>query len=187
MADVAGVRPILKELKKRETLGPAPAGILSHLYREEWVLTEVIIEATKSEPDFIRGVLMESEGKGWVEKQILGEDTVQWRLKDYRYPARDAFVAYCGSPSPLEALERLVRASECCNLLYLVLDYQVDTEFMDMCVQNGVGLLIHIPRNGYFREVIPAEHREITDRKAFMSLGEKILFENYVLRQDEGI
>jgi hypothetical protein len=187
VADVAGVRPILKELRKRDTLGPAPAGVLGWLHDEEWTLTEAVIEATRSEPEFIHGVLMEAEGKGWVEKQVLGEDIVQWRLKDYRYPAREAFVAYCGSASPPEAFERLVNASACCNVLYLVLDYQVDAEFMDTCVQGGVGLLVHIPRNGYFREVLPAEHREIADRRGFMSLCEKILFENYVLRRDETI
>jgi hypothetical protein len=185
VADIAGIRPIMKELKRRNIIGPAPAGVLAWLEPDKWTWTEDVIEATESDAEFIHGVLMESEGKGWVEKEVVNEDKVRWRLKDYRYPARESFVAYCGSAEPLETFERLLKASDCCNLLYFALDYQVDEEFMDQCLHHGVGLLIYTPRNGFFQEVLPAEHREIKDKRGFMSLCEKVLFENYVLRRNE--
>jgi len=186
-ADVAGIRPILRELKRRGRLGPAPAGVLHLLDHEGWTPTEVIIESTGNDPDFARGILLESEGKGWVEKRVLEEDLVEWRLKDYSYPGRDAFIALCGSSSPTQALENLREVSECCNVSYLVLDFEVDEAFMDLCFSDGIGVMVHVPRNGYFREILPAENREINDRKGFMSLCERILFENYVLRRDEWI
>lgn len=186
-ADVAGIRPILRELKRRSKLGPAPAGVLHLLEHETWVPTEVVIEGTGGDPDFARGILMEAEGKGWVEKKVLAEDTVEWRLKDYSFPGRDAFIALCGSSSPLRALEDIREVSGCCNTSYLVLDYEVDESFLDLCFRDGIGVMVHVPRNGYFRGILPAENREINDRKGFMSLCERILFENYVLRRDEWI
>jgi hypothetical protein len=186
-ADVAGIRPILQELKKRSRLGPAPAGVLCLLGHEEWTPTETIIEGTGKDANFARGVLLECEEKGWVEKRILGEDVVHWRLRDYRFPAREAFVVRCGSSSPTRALEDLRDSADCCNLSYLVLDYEVDKEFMDCCFHDGIGLMVYVPRNGYFREILGAESREIKDRRGFMSLCERILFENYVLRRDEWV
>lgn len=187
VADIVGIKPILKQLKNRNVMGPAPAGVLCWLDYEHWALTETVIEASRSDKNFIRGVLMESEGKGWVEKRVVADDVVEWRLKDYRYPAREAFIARCGSASPLEAFQCLKDAGKCCNILYLILDYGVNPEFMDMCLRNGVGLLEYIPRNGYFRELLASEYREIEDRKGFMSLCEKVLFENHVLRKEEVI
>jgi hypothetical protein len=58
---------------------------------------------------------------------------------------------------------------------------------MDLCFQGGIGLLVYVHRNGFFREVLPAEYREVSDTKGFMSLCERILFENYVLRRDEWV
>lgn len=186
-ADVAGIRAVLKELKKRSRLGPAPAGVLHLLDHEAWTPTEAIIAGTGNDADFARGVLIECEEKGWVEKRILGEDLVQWRLKDYHYPARDAFIALCTSSSPMQAFKELKEMRDCCNLGYLIMAYEVDNEFMDLCFQSGIGLMVHVPRNGYFREILPAENREILDRRGFMSLCERILFENYVLRRDEWV
>lgn len=186
-ADVAGIRPILRELKKRSRLGPAPAGVLHLLNYDTWTPTELVVESTGNDPDFARGVLLEAEGKGWVEKRVLAEDAVEWRLKDYSFPGRDAFIALCASSSPLQALENLRQVSGCCNLSYLVFDYEVDKSFIDQCFRDGIGVMVHVSRNGYFREILPAENREISDRKGFMSLCEKILFENYVLRREEWI
>lgn len=183
VADIVGIKPILKELKNRDLLGPAPAGVLCWLDYEHWTLTESVLEASRGAPDFIRCVLMESEGKGWVEKRVLAEDVVEWRLKDYRYPARDAFIARCGSTSPLEAFQSLNEVGKCCNILYLILDYGVDSDFNGMCFRSGVGLLEYVPRNGYFHEVLAPEYREVEDRNGFMSLCEKVLFENLILRK----
>jgi len=189
-ADVAGIRPVLKELKNRSRRGPAPAGVLYLLDEQDWTPTETVIEATGKDPNFARGVLLEAEGKGWVEKRVVDkdEDAVHWRLKDYKYPARDAFVLRCGSGSPMKALGDLQRTVDCCHRSYLILDYEVDPEFLDMCFKSGIGLMVYVPRNGYFREILPAEEREPGDKKGFMSLSEKVLFENYILRlQKEGI
>ena len=189
-ADVACMRPVLKELKKRARRGPAPVGILCLLDEEEWTPTETVIEATGNDPDFARGVLMEAEEKGWLEKKIVDEDEdlVHWRVKDYRYPSRDSVIIRSGSGSPMEALEDLQRTVDCCHRSYLLLDYEVDPEFLDRCFKSGIGLMVYVPRNGYFREILPAEEREPGDKKGFMSLTEKVLFENYILRlQEEGI
>jgi hypothetical protein len=161
------------------------ADIMTATPHEEWTATEVVIEGTGNDPDFARGVLMEADGKGWVEKRIVTNDLVEWRLKDYCYPAREAFIVLCGSSSPLTTFKDLREVHDCCNLSYLALDYEVDGEFMDLCFRDGIGLLTYVPRNGYFRETLSAEHREIKDQKGFMSLCERILFENYVLRRDE--
>jgi len=150
----------------------------------------IVIEATGKDSNFARGVLLEAEGKGWVEKRVVDEDgdVVHWRIKDYKYPARDSFVLRCGSGSPMKALGDLQRTVDCCHRSYLVLDYDVDSEFLNMCFKSGIGLMVYVPRNGYFREILPAEEREPKDKRAFMSLSEKVLFENYILRlQEEGI
>jgi hypothetical protein len=185
-ADVAGIRPILKEVKKRTWLGPAPAGVLYLLSDQEWTPTETVIGATGNDPDFARGVLMECEQKGWAEKKIVAEDMIYWRLKDYRYPARESFIAACRSTSPMQALDDLEKTANCCHRSYLVLDYEVDTEFIDLCFQSGIGLMVYVPRNGNFRQVLPPEDRKIRDKRGFMAICERALFENYVLRLDEG-
>lgn len=186
IADVVGIRPILKEVKKRTRLGPPPAGVLYLLSHEEWTPTEVIEEATGN-AEFAHAVLMECEEKGWAEKKIVAEDVVHWRLKDYRYPARESFIVACGSDSPMQALENLKKAADCCHRSYLVLDYEVDTEFMDLCLQSGIGFMVYVPRNGYFRQILPPEDREIKDKRGFMSICERVIFENYVLHLDDGI
>jgi hypothetical protein len=187
VADVAGVRPILREMKKRSLIGPAPAGVIYLLDTERWTPTEKMIEATGSNAEFIRGVLMEAEQKGWIEKNIVAEDDVHWRLKDYVIPARDSLIVRCGSTDPVQALEDLQKASGCCQRSYLVLDYEVDTDFIDLCFKSGIGLLIFSFRNGYFKEILTAEDRGIKDRKGLIAFLERVMFENYVLLREDGI
>lgn len=187
VADVAGVRPILKEMKKRSITGPAPVGVIYLLNTEEWTPTEAMINATGSNVEFVRGVLLEAEQKGWIEKNVVADDDVRWRLKDYVIPARDSFIVRCGSSDPMQALEDLQKASGCCQRSYLVLDYEVDTDFVDLCFKSGIGLLIFSFRNGHFKEIIAAEDRGIKDKKGLMTLLEKVMFENFVLLREEGI
>jgi len=88
---------------------------------------------------------------------------VVWRIKDYALPGRDAIVAMCGSTDPLAALETLITTRSCCERSYLSLDYEVDDEFKLLCQNQGVGLMCFTPRNGYFKEIVPAEERLVSN------------------------
>lgn len=186
-ADVAGMRPLLKEVKKRYRLGPAPVGILHLLDRQEWTVTESIVDAAQASTDFIRGALLEAETKGWVEKRIVQEDVVAWRINDYSLPGRDVFLVRCGSSDVAASMEALKKMSRCCNQTLLMLDYEVDGETMDECVQNGIGLSVYVPRMGYTREILSPEYRDISDIGGAMSIAERLLFENYILRREDSI
>lgn len=185
--DLVGMKPILKELKNRAKLGPAPSGVLHLLSTEEWKLTEDIIKEVGGEPAFSKGVLMECEGKGWVEKYIAEEDVVYWRLKDYNIPAREIFVAMAGDKYPLASLKTLKETRKTCNRSYIIMSYEVDNEFIEECFNNGIGILLFYPRNGYFKEILPSEFEEIDDHMAKLVLCERVLFENYVLRLEDTI
>ncbi|UMZ74237.1 hypothetical protein [Natranaerofaba carboxydovora] len=183
--DVVGMKPILKEIKARSKKGPAPAGVLHLLSTDKWVLTEDIIEAVGGEPAFSKGVLMECEGKGWVEKHIEAEDVVYWRLKDYNIPAREVFLALSGDKEPITSLKTLKKTRQTCNRSYLILSYEVDNDFVQECFYAGIGILLFYPRNGYFREILPSEYQDIHDKRSQLVLCERVLFENYVLRMED--
>jgi len=186
-ADVAGMKPLLKEVKKRYRLGPAPVGILHLLSRDEWTITESIIDSLQASAEFVRGALLEAEAKGWVEKRVLQEDVVAWRIRDYLLPGRDFFIIRCGSSDVAGSIESLRKMSSCCNQTLLLLDYEVDGDTMDVCVQNGIGLSVYVPRMGYTREILAPEYKDISDIRGAMSIAERLLFENYVLRREDTI
>jgi len=183
--DVVGIKPKLEEVKLRLEKGGAPVGILYLLREDEWVSTESIVEKTGFNEGFVKVVLRDSEEDGWVKSKNEPEDKVLWKIDSYRLPAEECVMMCCGPEDPLGALDVLEELKGCFNRGYLLFPYQVDGEFLDRCFQMEIGVLVFDERIVCFKEVMAAKHLDIKDFKAYSTICEKMVVDNYVIRSGE--
>ena len=91
----------------------------------------------------------------------------------------------CGPEDPLGALDALEGLKGCFNRGYLLFPYQVDGEFLGKCFQREIGVLVFDERIVCFREAMAAKHLEIRNFKAYSTICEKMVVDNYVIRSGE--
>lgn len=184
--DVIGIKPKLEEVKLRlKNKGGAPTGFMYLLSEDEWISTESIVEKTGFDEDFVIAVLRDSEEDGWVKSKTELEGKVFWKIYGYRLPAEECVMMCCGPEDPLGALDVLERLKGCFNRGYLLFPYQVDGEFLDRCSQREIGVLVFDERIVSFMEALAAKHFNIKNFKAYSSICEKIVVDNYAFRTGE--
>lgn len=185
--DTVCILPRLSDLKNRiKSKFFIPSGLLYTLIDQGWKSTEVIAKETGSDNLFVSSAMDEIHKEGWVDKK--NEDNkVLWTLKKYRIPSKDCVIAHCRYLECMDILERLSDYDGCYNKMYFVFPYPIDEEFIDLCHEKGVGILIFYEKVGFFKELLPAEIRTITNFKVYANLCEVIIKENLLYRSRDSI
>lgn len=185
--DIIGIMPRLSDLQKRiKSKYFIPSGILYTLINQGWKTTEEIAVEIGSNNLFVSSALDEIYEEGWVDKKNE-DDKILWTVKDYCIPSKDCVMAHCRYLKCMEFLEKLADFDGCYNKLYLVFPYPIDAEFIDLCQEKGVGILIFYERVGYFKELLPPEIKAVTNFKVYTSLCEVIIKENFLYRSIDSI
>lgn len=185
--DIVCIMPRLSDLKKRiKSKYFIPSGILYTLIDQGWKSTEEIAIETDSDNSFISSALDEICEEGWVEKKNES-DRVLWRVKDYRIPSKDCVMAHCRYRECMDFLKRLSDFDGCYNKMYFIFPYPVDEEFMDLCLEKGVGILIFYEKVGFFKELLPSELKTVTNLKVYANLCEVIIKENLLYKSIDSI
>ncbi|MHA1364154.1 MAG: MarR family transcriptional regulator [Candidatus Freyarchaeota archaeon] len=186
--DIIGIMPRLSDLKMRiKSKYFVPSGILYSLLGRKWKSTKEIADETGSDKMFVSSALEEALEDGWVERREKEGDRILWRAKNYRIPSKDCVVAHCRYTECTEFLERIDELEGCCNRIYVVFPYPIDEEFMDLCSEKGVGILIYYERVGLFKELLPPELKTITELRVYANLCEVIIKENLLYRSMDSI
>ncbi|MBS7249085.1 MAG: hypothetical protein KIH08_00620 [Candidatus Freyarchaeota archaeon] len=178
---VAAIKPTLSELKKRVERGVIPPEIVYYLDDELWTGEANLLSETKEDRFSFREFL---DNSTWVEKRIDGE-SVYLRLRDYHVPSRECVMVNCGFGNPIRAVRTLRELRDCCNRAYLVFPFYVDEDFLDHCVDSGVGFQVFHREVGLLKEIVPAEFEEAKNRRSFRYLCEFVLRENLRYRVGE--
>ncbi len=185
--DIVCIMPRLSDLKKRiKSKYFVPSGLLYTLIDQGWKSTEEIATETGSDNLFISSVLEEICEGGWVEKKNES-NKVLWTLKDYRIPSKDCVMVHCRYKECMEFSERLSELDGCYNKIYFIFPYPIDEEFMDLCHEKGVGILIFYERVGFFKELLPAELKTVTNLKVYANICEVIIKENLLYKSIDSI
>ena len=185
--DIVCIMPRLSDLKKRiKSKYFIPSGILYTLIDQGWKNTKEIAVETGSDTLFISSALDEICEEGWVEKKNE-TDNVLWKLKDYKIPSKDCVMAHCRYRECMEFFERLRDFDGCYNKMYFIFPYPIDEEFIDLCHEKGVGILIFYEKIGLFKEILPAELKTVTNLKIYANLCEVIIKENLLYRSIDSI
>ena len=185
--DLVCIMPRLSDLKKRiKSKYFIPSGILYTLINHEGKTTEEIAIEIGSNTPFVISALEEISEEGWVEKSNKG-DKILWRLKDYRIPSKDCVMAHCRYIECMDFFEEMSEFDGCYNKLYFVFPYPIDEEFMDLCYEKGVGILIFYEKIGFFKELLPAELKTVTNLKVYTNLCEVIIKENLLYKSIDSI
>ncbi len=179
--------PRLSDLKKRiRSKYFIPSGILYTLIDQGWKTTEELAVETSSNTLFVSSILDEIYEERWVEKKEE-DDKIFWRLKGYRIPSKDCVMAHCRYRECMDFLEGLSDFDGCYNKMYFVFPYPIDEEFVDLCSEKGVGILIFYERVGLFKELLPPELKVVTNLKVYANLCEVIIKENLLYRSIDSI
>jgi len=178
---VAAIKPRLSELKKRVERGVIPPEIVYYLDDEQWTGETNLTSETK-EGGFSYGEFLGNSP--WVEKKVDG-GAIYWRLRDYQIPSRECVMVNCGFENPIRAVRTLRELKDCCNRAYLVFPFYVDEDFLDHCVDSGVGFQVFHREVGLLKELVPAEFEEVKNHKSFRFLCEFVLGENLRYRVGE--
>ena len=179
--------PRLSDLKKRiKSKFFIPSGVLYTLIDEDWKSTEEIAIEIGSDNLFVSSALDELYEEGWVDKKNES-DKVLWTLKDYRIPSKDCVIAHCRYLECMDFLESLSDFDGCYNKMFFVFPYPIDEEFIDLCHEKGIGILIFYDRVGFFKELLPAELKTITNFKVYANLCEVIIKENLLYKSIDSI
>lgn len=185
--DIVCIMPRLSDLKKRiKSTHFIPSGILYTLISGGWRTAEDIASETGSSALFVSSALEDIVRDGWVEKKEE-DGKVFWRAKEYRIPSKDCVMAHCRYRKCMESLENLSGLEGCYNKMYYVFPYPIDEEFIDLCSEKGVGILIFYERVGFFKELLPPEMKEVTNLKVYANLCEVIIKENLLYRSIDSI
>ncbi|MFX1357033.1 MAG: hypothetical protein ACFFA8_07075 [Promethearchaeota archaeon] len=185
--DIICIMPRLSDLKNRiKSKYFVPSGILYTLIGQGWKNAEEIAIETNSNILFINSALEEISEDGWVEKK-KESNKILWRLKNYRIPSKDCVIAHCKYRECMEFLEKLSDFDGYYNKAYLIFPYPIDEEFMDLCHEKGVGIMIFYENVGFFKELIPPEFKEITGLKTYANLCEVIIKENLLYKSIDSI
>jgi hypothetical protein len=186
--DIVCIMPRLSDLKKRvKSRYFIPSGILYTLIDQGWKSTEDIAAETDSSPLFVSSALEDLSKDGWVDKKEEKSGSVLWSLRNYSIPSKDCVMVHCRYRKCIEFLEGLSELSGCYNKVYVVFPYPIDEEFMDLCSQKGVGILIFYERVGFFKELLPPELKIVTNLKVYANLCEVIIKENLLYRSIDSI
>lgn len=185
--DIVCIMPRLSDLKKRiKSRHFVPSGILYKLIDQGWKTTEEIATEIGSDTMFVSSALDDILEDRWVEKREE-EGKVLWRLKDYRIPSKECIMAHCRYRECMEFLEGLSDFDGCYNKMYVVFPYPIDEEFMDLCSEKGVGILIFYEKVGFFKELLPPEQKMVTNLQVYANLCEVIIKENLLYRSIDSI
>lgn len=185
--DIICIMPRLSDLKKRiKSKFFIPSGILYTLIDQGWKTTEEIAIETDSDISFVSSALDEICEEGWVEKKNKSGKFL-WTLKDYKIPSKDCVMAHCRYRESMEFFERLRDFDGCYNKMYFIFPYPIDEEFIDLCHEKGVGILIFYEKVGLFKELLPAELKTVTNLKIYANLCEVIIKENLLYRSIDSI
>jgi len=185
--DIVCIMPRLADLKKRiKGKYFVPSGILYTLIDQGWKTTEEIANEIEANTLFVSSALDETYEDGWVEKKNEN-NKAYWMLKDYKIPSKDCVIVHCRYLKCMEFFENLNDFEGCYNKMYFVFPYPIDEEFMDLCHENGMGIMIFYERMGYFKELIPPEIKTVTNLKVYANLCEVIIKESLHYRSIEGI
>lgn len=185
--DIVGIMPRLSDLKKRiKSKYFVPSGILYTLIDKEWKSTEEIAIETDSSTLFISSILDELYEEGWVEKK-KDNSKVLWRLEDYKIPSKDLVMIHCRYRDCNAFLENLNNFDGCYNKMYFVFPYLIDEEFMELCHEKGVGIMIFYERVGFFKELLPPELKTVTNVKVYANICEILIKENFLYRSIDSI
>lgn len=185
--DIICIMPRLSDLKKRiKSKYFIPSGILYTLLNHGWKTTEDIALETNSDLPFVNSILDEICEEGWVEKKIEDKKD-HWRFKDYRIPSKDCIIVHCRYLECMEILKNLRDFEGCYNKMYFVFPYPIDEKFMDLCFEEGIGILIFYENVGFFKEVLPSDLKKITNFKVYANLCEVIIKENLLYRSIDSI
>jgi len=185
--DIICIMPRLSDLKKRiKSKYFVPSGILYTLIDQGWKSTEEIVAETGSSIPFASSALDEISNDGWVEKKIEN-GKVLWTLKDYKIPSKDCVMVHCNYRECMGFFKNLSDFDGCYNKMYFVFPYPIDEEFIDLCHEKGVGILIFYERLGFFKELLPPELKIVTNLKVYANLCEVIIKENLLCRSIDSI
>jgi len=185
--DIVCIMPRLSDLKKRvKSKYFIPSGILYTLINQGWKSTEEIAKEIRSTNLFVSSALDEIYEEGWVDKKNENEK-IFWTLKNYRIPSKDCIMVHCRHLKCMDFLEKLSDFDGCYNKVYLVFPYPIDEEFIDLCQEKGVGILIFYEKVGYFKELLPPDIKEVTNFKVYANLCEVIIKENLLYRSIDSI
>ena len=185
--DIVCIMPRISDLKKRiKSKYFVPSGVLYTLIGQGWKTSEEIAVEIGSDTLFVSSVLDEIYKEGWVEKKNKA-DKVHWMLKDYRIPSKDCVIAHCRYKKCMEFYEKLSDYDGCYNKMYFIFPYPIDEEFMDLCHEKGIGILIFYERVGLFKELLPPELKTVTNLKVYANLCEVIIKENLLYRSIDSI
>lgn len=185
--DIVAIMPRLSDLKKRiSSKYFVPSGILYTLIDQKWKSTEEISAETDSTPLFVSSILDELCLEGWVEKK-RDNTGIFWRLEDYKIPSKDLVMAHCRYRDCNSFLENLNRFDGCYNKMYFVFPYPIDEEFIDLCHEKGVGIMIFYEKVGFFKELLPPELKTVTNVKVYANICEILIKENFLYRSIDSI
>lgn len=185
--DIVCIKPRLSELKKRiKSKYFIPSGILYTLINHEGKTTEEIAKEIGANTPFVNAALEEINEEGWVEKKTK-DNKFFWTLKDYRIPSKDCVMLHCRYIECMNLFEELSEFDGCYNKLYFVFPYPIDEGFMDLCYEKGVGIMIFFEKVGYFKELLPAELKMVTNLKVYTNLCEVIIKENLLYKSIDSI
>ncbi|MFX0187888.1 MAG: hypothetical protein ACFE8A_09140 [Candidatus Hodarchaeota archaeon] len=185
--DIICIMPRLSDLKKRiKSKFFVPSGILHTLIDQGWKAAEEIAIETDSDISFVSSALNEICEEGWVEKKNKNGKFL-WTLKDYKIPSKDCVMAHCRYQESMEFFERLSDFDGCYNKMYFIFPYPIDKDFIDLCHEKGVGILIFYEKVGLFKEILPAELKTVTNLKIYANLCEVIIKENLLYRSINSI
>lgn len=185
--DIVGIMPRLSDLKKRiKSKYFIPSGILYTLIGQKWKSTEEISIEIESTPLFVSSILDELCLEGWVGKKE-DNNRVLWRLEDYKIPSKDLVMAHCRYRDCNAFLENLNNLDGCYNKMYFVFPYPIDEEFIDLCNEKGVGIMIFYEKVGFFKELLPPELKTVTNVKVYANICEILIKENFLYRSIDSI
>ncbi|MFX0133680.1 MAG: hypothetical protein ACFFDN_08555 [Candidatus Hodarchaeota archaeon] len=185
--DIVAIMPRLSDLKKRiKSKYFVPSGILYTLINQKWKSTEEIAAETDSTLLFVSSILDELCEERWVEKK-KENNRVLWRLEDYKIPSKDLVMAYCTYRDCNAFLENLNKFEGCYNKMYFIFPYPIDEEFIDLCQEKGVGIMIFYEKVGFFKELLPPELKIITNLKVYANISEILIKENFLYRSIDSI
>lgn len=185
--DVMGILPRLRDLKEREKIGTPPAGLLYLLLQKKWLSFEEITSATNYEENFVQRVLQEGEMNGWICSQTDGRGLRLWSLGEYKIPVKESVLFFCGTGDVNKNLEALEALKGCYHKGIMLFPYKVTPEFKDLCFTRGIGIMQYHERIAYFEDILPPDWQEVELNRPYLSLCEKILYDNLHFRFGEGI
>ncbi len=187
LVDIVCIMPRLSDLKKRiKSKYFIPSGILYTLINQLWKSTEEIAKEIDSSNLFVSSALEEICEEGWVEKKNEG-DKILWNLKDYRIPSKDCVIAHCRYIESMDFFKKLKEYDGCYNRMYFIFPFPIDADFMDLCHEKGVGILIFKEKLGFFKEILSPEIKTVTNFKVYANMCEVIIKENLLYKSIDSI